>query len=73
MTSYKALAKSGAAVRALTIAAALSMGLSGCQLLQAANFLDKSPNKAVASQGERRLASQAMVRKASGSKYAAIS
>ncbi|MGZ5985241.1 MAG: outer membrane protein assembly factor BamB family protein [Caulobacteraceae bacterium] len=53
MTSFKALAKSGAAVRVLTIAAALSAGLSGCQLIQAANFLDKSPNKAVASQGER--------------------
>ena len=53
MIPYKALAKPGAAVRVLTIAAALSTGLSGCQLIQAANFLDKSPNKAIASQGER--------------------
>ena len=53
MTSYKALAKSGAAVRALTMAAALSFGLSGCSLIQAANFLDKNNNKSVASQGER--------------------
>jgi outer membrane protein assembly factor BamB len=53
MTSFKALAKSGAAVRALTIAAALSVGLSGCQLIEAANVFDKSPNKSVASQGER--------------------
>ena len=51
MTSFKALAKSGAAVRALTIAAAL--GLSGCQLIEAANVFDKAPNKSVASQGER--------------------
>jgi outer membrane protein assembly factor BamB len=53
MIPSKALAKSGAAVRALTIAAALSAGLSGCAIIQAANFLDKSPNKAVAAQGER--------------------
>jgi outer membrane protein assembly factor BamB len=53
MISSKALAKSGAAVRALTIAAALSAGLSGCAIIQAANFLDKSPNKSVAAQGER--------------------
>jgi outer membrane protein assembly factor BamB len=53
MNSYKALAKSGAAVRALALAAALSAGLSGCQLIQAANFLDKSPNKSVAASGER--------------------
>jgi outer membrane protein assembly factor BamB len=53
MIPFKALAKSGAAVRALTIAAALSAGLSGCQIIQAANFLDKSPNKSVAAQGER--------------------
>lgn len=53
MTPYKALAKSGAAVRALTLAAALSAGLSGCQLIRAANILDKSPNKSVAAQGER--------------------
>ena len=53
MTSYKALANSGAAVRALTIAAALSVGLSGCSILQAANVFDKTTNKSVASQGER--------------------
>jgi outer membrane protein assembly factor BamB len=53
MTSYKALANSGAAARALTIAAALSVGLSGCSILQAANIFDKSTNKSVASQGER--------------------
>jgi len=53
MTPFKALAKSGAAVRALTLAAALSAGLSGCQLIQAANFLDKSTNKSVAASGER--------------------
>jgi len=53
MISSKALAKSGAAVRALTIAAALSAGLSGCAIIQAANILDRSPNKSVAAQGER--------------------
>jgi outer membrane protein assembly factor BamB len=53
MTSFKALAKTGAAARALTIAAALSVGLSGCQLIQAANIFDKGVNKSVASQGER--------------------
>jgi outer membrane protein assembly factor BamB len=53
MMSFKALAKSGAAARALTIAAVLSVGLSGCQLLQAVNVLDKQPNRSVASQGER--------------------
>jgi len=53
MTCFKALAKSGAAVRALTIAAALSTGLSGCALLDAANLMDKPTNKSVASQGER--------------------
>jgi outer membrane protein assembly factor BamB len=51
--TFKALAKSGAAVRALTIAAALSAGLSGCQLIQAANVFDRPTNKSVASQGER--------------------
>ena len=53
MMSFKALAKSGASVRALTIAAALSTVLSGCTLIQAANFMDKTTNKSVASQGER--------------------
>ena len=53
MMSFKALAKSGAAARALTIAAVLSVGLSGCQILQAANILDKQPNKSIAAQGER--------------------
>ena len=53
MTPFKALAKSGAAVRALTLAAALSAGLSGCQIIQAANLLDKQPNKSIAAQGER--------------------
>ena len=53
MTSFKALAQSGAAVRALTIAAALSVGLSGCSLIRAANILDRDNNKSVAAQGER--------------------
>jgi outer membrane protein assembly factor BamB len=53
MTSYKLPAKSGAAVRALTLAAALSAGLSGCQIIQAANIFDKNTNKSVAAQGER--------------------
>ena len=53
MNSFKALAKSGAAARALTIAAVLSVGLSGCSIIQAANILDKQPNKSVAAQGER--------------------
>jgi outer membrane protein assembly factor BamB len=53
MIAFKVLAKSGAAVRALTLAAALSAGLSGCQIIQAANILDKPANKTVASQGER--------------------
>lgn len=53
MTSFKGLARSGAAVRALTLAAALSVGLSGCSLIRAANFLDRDTNKSVASQGER--------------------
>ena len=53
MTSFKALAQSGAAARALTIAATLSIGLSGCSLIRAANLLDKDNNKSVAAQGER--------------------
>lgn len=53
MTSFKALAKTGAAVRVLTIAATVSLGLSGCALLEKANVFDKSVNKSVASQGER--------------------
>ncbi|MEI9890978.1 MAG: hypothetical protein WDN45_10750 [Caulobacteraceae bacterium] len=53
MTSFKGLAQSGAAVRALTIATALSVGLSGCSLLRAANLLDHDNNKSVAAQGER--------------------
>jgi outer membrane protein assembly factor BamB len=53
MTSFKALAKTGAPFRVLTIAATLSVGLSGCALLEKANVFDKSTNKSVASQGER--------------------
>ena len=53
MTSSKALAKTGAAVRALTIALALGGALSGCAVIQAANIFDKSANKSVAAQGER--------------------
>jgi outer membrane protein assembly factor BamB len=53
MISFKALAKSGAAVRALTLATVLSAGLSGCALIQAANVFDKQPNKSVAASGER--------------------
>ena len=53
MTSFRALAKTGAAVRVLTIAATVSVGLSGCALLEKANVFDKSVNKSVASQGER--------------------
>lgn len=51
MTSFKALAKSGVAVRALTIAAALSVGLSGCSLIR--STFSSTGNKSVASQGER--------------------
>jgi outer membrane protein assembly factor BamB len=53
MIPFKAPAKSGAAVRALALAAALSAGLSGCQIIRAANLLDKQPNKSIAAQGER--------------------
>lgn len=53
MISFRLSAKSGAAVRALTVAAALSAGLSGCSIIQAANFLDRPNNKSVAAQGER--------------------
>jgi outer membrane protein assembly factor BamB len=53
MTSLKALAKSGAAVRALTIAASVAVGLSGCSALSMLNSFGKSTNKSVASQGER--------------------
>jgi len=53
MTSFKALAKSGAAARALTIAAVLTTGLSGCSIIRAANILDRDTNKSVAAQGER--------------------
>jgi outer membrane protein assembly factor BamB len=53
MTSYKALANSGAAFRAVTIAAALSVGLSGCALFSKIGNIGKSTNKSVASQGER--------------------
>jgi outer membrane protein assembly factor BamB len=53
MTSFKALAKSGAAVRALTIAASVAVGLSGCSTLAKLNSFGKTVNKSVASQGER--------------------
>jgi outer membrane protein assembly factor BamB len=53
MTSFKALAKSGAAVRALTIAASIAVGLSGCSTLGKLNSFGKSTNRSVASQGER--------------------
>jgi outer membrane protein assembly factor BamB len=53
MTSFKALAKSGAAVRALTIAASVAVGLSGCSTLDKLNSFGKTTNKSVASQGER--------------------
>jgi outer membrane protein assembly factor BamB len=53
MTSFKGLAKSGAAARALTLAAALCVGLSGCSIIRAANVFDRDTNKSVASQGER--------------------
>ena len=53
MTSFKALAKSGAAVRALTIAASIAVGLSGCSTLSMLSSFGKSTNKSVASQGER--------------------
>jgi outer membrane protein assembly factor BamB len=53
MTSIKGLARSGAAARALTVAAVLSVGLCGCSIIRAANILDRDTNKAVASQGER--------------------
>jgi outer membrane protein assembly factor BamB len=53
MTSSKGLARSGAAARALTLAAVLSVGLSGCSIIRAANILNRDNNKAVASQGER--------------------
>jgi outer membrane protein assembly factor BamB len=53
MTSIKGLARSSAPARALTLAAVLCVGLSGCSIIRAANFLDRTTNKAVASQGER--------------------
>jgi outer membrane protein assembly factor BamB len=53
MTSFKAVAKSGAALRALTIAASVAVGLSGCSTLSKLNSFGKSTNKSVASQGER--------------------
>jgi outer membrane protein assembly factor BamB len=53
MTSLKALAKSGASVRALTIAASVAVGLSGCSTLAKLNTFGQSTNKSVASQGER--------------------
>ena len=53
MMSSKVLARSGAALRVLAIAAALSGGLSACSLIEKANFLDKQPNKSIAAQGER--------------------
>ena len=53
MTSYKTLAQSGAAVRALTIAAAVAVGLSGCSTISKLGNIGKTVNKSVASQGER--------------------
>ncbi len=53
MTSFKALANSGAALRALTVAAALAAGLSGCSTLSKLNVFGNGENKSVASQGER--------------------
>ncbi len=53
MTSIKGLARTGASARALTLAAVLCVGLSGCSIIRAANILDRDTNKAVASQGER--------------------
>jgi outer membrane protein assembly factor BamB len=51
MTSFKASAKSGVGLRALAIAAALSVGLSGCQTI--GGLFNGGGNKSVASQGER--------------------
>jgi outer membrane protein assembly factor BamB len=51
MTSTKALAFSGAALRALTVAAALAAGLSGCSTIS--KVFSDSSNKSVASSGER--------------------
>jgi outer membrane protein assembly factor BamB len=53
MTSFKALAKSGTAVRALTLAAGLTIGLPGCSVLSKLHNFGDSTNKSVASQGER--------------------
>jgi outer membrane protein assembly factor BamB len=60
MTSYKALAHSGAvrygaSLRVLTVAAAVAAGLSGsgCALISKVGSIGKSENKSIASQGER--------------------
>jgi outer membrane protein assembly factor BamB len=53
MISSKALAYTGASLRALTVAAALAAGLSGCSLFSKIGSIANSPNKSVASQGER--------------------
>jgi outer membrane protein assembly factor BamB len=53
MTSLKTMANSGAAVRAVTIAAAVAVGLSGCSTISKLGDIGKTTNKSVASQGER--------------------
>jgi outer membrane protein assembly factor BamB len=53
MTSLKALAKSGAALRALTLVTTVAVGLSGCSTLAKLNSFGKTTNKSVAAQGER--------------------
>jgi outer membrane protein assembly factor BamB len=53
MNSYKALARPGAAVRALTLGSLLVASLSGCSTLSKLGSLGKTTNKSVAAQGER--------------------
>ncbi len=53
MTSLKALAKSGAAVRALTVVATVAVGLSGCAAIDKISAIGKTVNKSVATAGER--------------------
>lgn len=53
MISTKGLCRSAATARALALAAALVVGLSGCSIIRAANIFDRPTNKSVASQGER--------------------
>ena len=52
MTSLKALAKSGASVRVLGIAA-VAFSLAGCSMMSKLTSIGKSENKSVATQGER--------------------